>query len=160
MEIKLGLMALGLFLAIIGAALYEFWKIFVANKDALQDEAVRFQKGFSGNSAQKNDFQLEAKYENHDVYHILTNYPTTIIGEICLATFNVGNGKRKLFTVACALFGAIVMFEHYKTFIDAFQRGKNARFYGNWKFEYLLKENTVELKKYIFKQKNTLSFII
>lgn len=53
MEIKLGLIALGLFLAIIGAALYEFWKIFVANKDALQDEAVRFQKGFSGNSAEK-----------------------------------------------------------------------------------------------------------
>ncbi len=142
-------------------------KFFKRNKKAWKTtilELLKFEDHTLGKDLalfiQKNNFQLEAKYENHDVYHVLTNYPTTIIGEICLATFNVGNGKKKLFTVASALIGAIIMFEHFKIFKAAYQRGKNAKFYGNWKFEYLLKENTEELKKYIFKQENTLSFII
>jgi len=53
MEAKLGLITLGLFLLIVGAIIREFWKIFVANKYTLRDEAERFKKDFIGNSAEK-----------------------------------------------------------------------------------------------------------
>lgn len=42
----------------------------------------------------KNNFKLESKLEKHDIYHILTYYPTTVIGKICLSSFNI---EKKLY---------------------------------------------------------------
>lgn len=107
-----------------------------------------------------NNFQLEPKFEKHDIYHIITDYPTTVIGEVCLSLFNVANGKRSVYTIGVAFVGALLLLEEYKAFIAAYQKGKNARSYANWQFEHLLNENTKELKHYIFKRENNLALYI
>lgn len=105
-------------------------------------------------------FELEPKFEKHDIYHILTDYPTTVTGEISLSVFNVANGKRSIYTIGVALIGVFVMIDNLETFKQAYQRGKNARSYAKWKFEHLLNENTQELKKHIFKQESDLEVMI
>ena len=101
-----------------------------------------------------NDFKLEPKLEKHDIYHILSDYPTTVIGEICLSSFNIGTGKRSLYTMIVAIIGAVIMLDKYKLFLTAYKRGKKAKSYTKWNFEYLLKEETDCLKKLLFNQKN------
>ena len=128
------------------------------------EKLLQFPKGSLGKDLglflRVQGFELEPKFEKHDIYHIITDYPTTVIGEICLGVFNVANGKRSIYTVGVALLGVLIMLEEYETFAQAYQRGKNARSYANWKFEHLLNENTEELKKHIFKQKNDLETMI
>lgn len=125
---------------------------------------LQFPKGSLGKDLglflNEQGFELEPKFEKHDIYHILTDYPTTVIGEICLGVFNVANGKRSIYTVGVALFGVFIMIDEFEVFKQAYQRGKNARSYANWKFEHLLNENTEELKKHIFRQKNDLEIMI
>lgn len=99
-----------------------------------------------------NNFVLEPKFEKHDIYHILTDYPTTVVGEICLSIFNVANGKKSIYTSGVAFIGALLLLEEYKTFKTAYNKGKNARSYVNWKFEHLLNEQTDCLKALLFKQ--------
>ena len=91
---------------------------------------------------------------------MLTGYPLSVIGEVCVSVFNLANGKRKLYTTVAVLFGVFIMFEEYETFLKAYHRGKNARSYAQWKFEYLLNENTEELRKYIFREENDLEIFI
>jgi len=96
------------------------------------------------------NFKLEPKYERHDVYHVLTGYAPSVQGEICLAMFNVGNGKRSLYTGGVALIGAVLLLEQYSEFRKAFLRGKQAERYIDWDFENLLNEKTVDLKRKLF----------
>lgn len=105
-------------------------------------------------------FELEPKFEKHDIYHILTDYPTTVIGEVSLSVFNVANGKRSLYTLGVAWIGVLIMIDEFEIFRQAYQRGKNARSYAKWKFEHLLNENTEELKKYIFRAENDFELLI
>lgn len=98
------------------------------------------------------NFNLEPKFEKHDIYHFLTDYPTTVVGEICLSTFNVGNGKRSIYTVGVAMVGVLIMIDNYSVFKKAYFRGKNARSYVKWDFQHLLNEQTINLKALLFKQ--------
>ena len=102
-----------------------------------------------------NQFELEAKFEKHDIYHVLTDYTTTVVGEICLSIFLIANGKRSIYTRGVAFVGSIAMIEHFKLFKAAYLRGKYAHSIAKWQFEHLLKENTNDLKKQIFKQKHS-----
>ena len=102
----------------------------------------------------KNNFKLEAKLEKHDIYHVLTGYPTTVLGEISLSSFNIGTGKRSLYTFLVAIVGAFIMLENMKIFIKAFKKGKSAKNYTKWQFEYLLKEKTQDLQKLLFNNIN------
>jgi len=102
----------------------------------------------------KNNFKLEPKLEKHDIYHVLTNYPTTALGEIQLSAFNIGSGKRSLYTVGVAFVGTIIMVDNLTAIRSAFKKGKKAINYTNWDFEFLLKENTEDLKKLLFNKTN------
>lgn len=108
----------------------------------------------------KNRFNLEPKLEKHDIYHIISGYSTTIIGEIELSWFNIGVGKRSLYTLGVAGLGALLLIEYFACFRQAYQRGKTARNYSRWNFENLLNENTEELKKHIFYKENHLEIYI
>mgnify|MGYP000318388370 CR=1 FL=1 len=108
----------------------------------------------------KNSSKIEPKFEKHDIYHVLTAYPTSVIGEICLSLFNVGSGKKSIYTGGVAILGALLLIEEHKTFLEAYRKGKRSRNYTAWKFEHLLNENTEELRKYIFKEDNELEVFI
>ncbi|MGB0884923.1 MAG: Coq4 family protein [Chitinophagales bacterium] len=136
---------------------YEPWTLTVNNLLAFEENTLGKDLGLFLN---KHNFNLEPKFEKHDIHHLLTGYEPNVIGEVCVSVFNLANGKRKLYTSVAAFFGVLIMFEEYKTFIEAYKRGKNARSYAKWKFEHLLNENTQELKKYIFKQENNLEVMI
>lgn len=146
----------------------ELYRIFIKRNVkpwsfSLQD-LNKFRKGSLGKELatflQKHHFDLEPKFEKHDIYHILTDYPTNVIGEISLSVFNVGNGKRSIYTIGVALIGVFIMLEEYQVFIKAYKRGKAARSFAKWKFEFLLNENTQELKKHIFREDNNLELMI
>lgn len=134
-------------------------QVFKRNKKAWNtsiNELSKFENGTLGkdlaNFLNKNNFALEPKLEKHEIYHILTGYPTTVVGEICLSLFNVANGKRSIYTGGVAFLGAFLLLEEYQTFKTAYQKGKKARAYVKWEFEHLLNENTNNLKALLFKQ--------
>ena len=102
-----------------------------------------------------NGFNLEPKLETHDIYNVLTNYPTTALGEILLSTFNIGTGKKSIYTFGVALIGSIIMLEKLPKIISAFQKGQKSTNYTKWNFEYLLNEDTESLKALLFKKYKT-----
>jgi len=108
----------------------------------------------------ENNFKLEEKFESHDIYHVLTQYPTTVKGEICLSFFNIGTGKKSIYTVGVAFIGLFIMLENYKLFIKAYKRGKTAKNYTKWNFEFLLNEKTENLRKLLFNKINNENIII
>lgn len=102
----------------------------------------------------ENNFQVEPKFETHDIYHILSSYPTTVLGEICLSAFNVGSGKKSLYTYAVTLVGSIILIDKLSSILKAYKRGKSAKNYSLWSFEFLLNEKTEDLKALLFNNKN------
>lgn len=100
----------------------------------------------------KNNFELEKKLENHDVLHVILGFELSVQDEICMQYFCLSSGKRSLYCLFTILLGTLVLPEYYTQYHDAYNRGKLAVNFHNWKFEYLLHENRNELRSLIFKQ--------
>ena len=74
----------------------------------------------------KHNFEPQPRCENHDVFHVLTDYETDTAQEIALQFFLYGNGKRSPF-LALALFAGYLLFpDHYTTFKIAQERGRQS----------------------------------
>lgn len=96
--------------------------------------------------------ELMPKFESHDVMHVLFNYKTTVLGELKMQFFLLGNGKRSLYCLASALLGICFVPEHLNKYWKEFKLGKNCRKITKWNFEFLLNEPTELLRKLIFKK--------
>lgn len=95
-------------------------------------------------------FDLIPKLENHDAYHVITDYPTTVIGEVQLQWFFIGNGKRSLYMFGCALLGVILYPEQYKIFHKAYQRGEKSNPLHALDIEQMLHAPLAQVKDFIF----------
>lgn len=127
-------------------------------------DLLRFPYGTLGRSLGEfllqNDFEVEPKLESHDVSHVLLNYSTDVVSEICLQYFYLGSGKKSLYSFGTVLLGGLMMPEYFNYFLIAFKRGRTALNFSKWNFEHLLKEKTDNLRKLIFKkQSNNKLFI-
>ncbi len=109
-----------------------------------------------GEFYKKHGFRMIPKMENHDVYHLVTDYGTSMKEEIAMQYLLFGNGKRSAYLLGVMLLGSLVFPEYFKTYIRAYQKGKNMKPFHNWDFEGLLWQNFEHLRDCI-QQKNIIT---
>ena len=90
--------------------------------------------------------ELLPGYENHDVCHVLLEYPTTAAAEATLQWHLLGNGKRSPFCWLAALSGGLFFPEHWSDFYRAFRKGRQQVRFFDWLFADLLDEPISELR--------------
>ena len=73
-----------------------------------------------------NDFELEAKLENHDVFHVLTATGVSVPEEISMQFYLLGNGKRSLYLFLVITTGLILYPEYWSKFLNSYKKGKRA----------------------------------
>lgn len=100
-----------------------------------------------GNFILKNNFQMQSKLEDHDVFHVLTNIGTTVSEEIAMQHFLLGNGKKSLYLVLVILSGTAFYPTHYKHFYECYQKGKKAHRLYDLEFQKLLSQPISVLKQ-------------
>ncbi len=105
-----------------------------------------------GQFLKRHQIELMPKAESHDVYHVLTGYTTTMLGEIKMQCFLVGNGKRTFYSVICMLVGVAGYPEYWGEFYQDFLRGRTCLPIHKWQFEHLLKEAFEPMQQLIFKE--------
>ncbi len=99
-------------------------------------------------------FRMIPKMENHDVYHLITDFGTNIQDEIAMQYLLFGNGKRSAYLLGVLALGTMVFPEYFKTYLKAFRKGQNMKAFHHWDFEGLLWQNFDHLKDFI-RQKET-----
>lgn len=99
-----------------------------------------------------NNFTLLPKLEDHDVLHVLLDYKTTLVGEIKMQFFLLGNRKRSVYALFTALVGLCLVPEKLKAFIKEFALGRRCRAVHQWNFEHLLAEPLAMLQQQVFGQ--------
>lgn len=94
--------------------------------------------------------------DTHDIWHILTGYPTTVDGEMCITMFSFAQ-TRALSWLAISL--SILFFvdkpmrlrkptlQRFRMVYEAYQRGKNAKFLLAEDYDKLLSENLHDARK-------------
>ena len=101
---------------------------------------------------QNNPSSLIRDFEDHDVFHVLFDFPTHMLGEVQLQFFLLGMGKRSLPTCFTIIVGAGLFPEWWSHMKEAFQKGKTATNCTHWPFEHLLEEPLESIRYQIFKQ--------
>ena len=79
----------------------------------------------------KYNFEIQPKLEDHDIIHVLTNTGITVVEEIGMQYYLLGNGKRSLYLWMVILSGTLFYPTRFSYFKQQYQRGKQAHeFYG------------------------------
>jgi ubiquinone biosynthesis protein Coq4 len=98
---------------------------------------------------EKKQLVLLPYYARHDMKHILLEYDTTDEGEGSLQCFMLGNRHVSFPVIATVLYCFMTMPEHWKKFMVAFKKGRQATPIADWNWFSILKETTCELKQKI-----------
>lgn len=115
---------------------------------------------------QANDKWIEAKHpyswmakryrDTHDIWHILTGYPTTVDGEMCITMFSFAQTRALswlaisltiLFNVGGPLGLRNLTLAHLKMLYEAYRNGKKAKFLLAENYDKLLSENLHDARK-------------
>lgn len=93
------------------------------------------------NFLEKNQFDLIPYVENHDVFHVITQIPADVRGEVGMQCLLFGNGKKSVFLFLSMIAGLILTPEHYKYYINCYKKGQTMNRFYDWDYEYLLNED-------------------
>ncbi len=122
-----------------------------------EEQLLNFQEDSLGRTLgefyHKHGFRMIPQMENHDVYHLVTNYSTKIQDEIAMQYLLFGNGKKSAYLLGVLVLGTIVFPEYYTIYMQAYRKGKNMRSFHAWDFEALLWQNFEHLKDFIAQKK-------
>lgn len=95
----------------------------------------------------QNDIDLEPKMENHDLFHVVLGYNTTLPEEAALHFFLIGNGKGSRYPFIAAFVGFIFFPEFYDLYIDAYHRGRHTKPFVHWNVKDFLSADLVQLQQ-------------
>lgn len=112
--------------------------------DQLQDLPKNSVGYHLGQFLYQHGFQLLPKFENHDLFHVLLNYQTTVVDEVRMQCCLAASGRNTFSTWITIIIGYLFYPESWSVFKAAYQRGKPLRNFSYWDFEALL---TVPLKE-------------
>ncbi|UTW61472.1 hypothetical protein KFE98_15855 [bacterium SCSIO 12741] len=73
-----------------------------------------------------NRLKLMDKFEDHDVYHVLLQYSTSVVDEARMQFFLLGNGKRSLFALGTGFIASCFFPERWGAFYEAYKRGQHS----------------------------------
>lgn len=111
-----------------------------------------------GDFYQKHGFRMIPKMENHDVYHLITDFSTNIQDEIAMQYLLFGNGKKTAYLLGTMLLGTLVFPEYYKMYYKAYHKGKAMKTFHHLNFEELLWQNFYHLKDFLKQKETPVSF--
>lgn len=86
----------------------------------------------------KSHFAIQPQLEEHDVYHVLTNTGITVLDEIDMQFYLLGNGKRTPFVFIVIITGIVFHPNHLKRFITSYKKGKQAHQFYDLDFSKML----------------------
>lgn len=111
----------------------------------------RFKEGSLGKSLSKflidSEIDLQDKMENHDVFHVILEYDTSLPEEAALHFFLIGNGKKSRYAKIAALVGFAIFPEYWELYRNAYQRGKQTINFTDWGFHDLLFVDLVQFRE-------------
>jgi len=126
---------------------HEAWGI--SKNDLLQYPETSLGKHL-GNFLDNNGFELIAKVERHDAYHVLTGYGIEAQDEIALQYLCFGNGKRSSYLFAVLIIGTILLPDYLNYYYKSYCIGKNANAFHHFDFKKLLNVSLTDLRFTIF----------
>ena len=87
---------------------------------------------------QQHNIKSMPKFENHDVYHILTGIGLKMHDEIALQYLLIGNGKVSLYLLGTIFLGTAILPEHHAYYRAAFLKGRRMPSFHHLNFKPLL----------------------
>ncbi len=119
-----------------------------------KEELKKFPSGSLGNDLywflEKRNLPLLKHYARHDLKHLLLNYDTTDEGEAMLQCFMLGNGRVSFPVLATVMYSLLTMPEYWKRMRSAFLQGRLSISIHKWKWNEVVKEQTIQLRTKIF----------
>lgn len=86
----------------------------------------------------KYNFDMQPKLEDHDIIHVLTNTGVSVIEEISMQYFLLGNGKKSAYLFMVICIGTLFYPTKIKHFIHNYKRGKKAHQFHDLDFYKML----------------------
>ena len=104
------------------------WNVNVNQLLQLQSDSLGFHLGCF---LLKYNFEIQPKLEDHDIIHVLTNTGISVVEEIGMQYYLLGNGKRSWYLGMVIIPGTLFYATPFSYFKQQYQRGKQAHeFYG------------------------------
>ena len=104
------------------------WDVKVNQLIQLPNDSLGF---YLGCFLLKYNFEIQPKLEDHDIIHVLTNTGISVVEEIGMQYYLLGNGKRSLYLWMVILSGTLFYPTRFSYFKQQYKRGKAAHeFYG------------------------------
>lgn len=86
----------------------------------------------------KYNFEMQPKLEDHDIVHVLTNTGVTVVEEIGMQYYLMGNGKKSAYLYMVVFIGTLFYPARFNTFLDHYKRGRQAHHFYDLDFEKML----------------------
>lgn len=99
---------------------------------------------------ESNKFELQAKLESHDVFHVKTKTGVTVPEEISMQFLLISNGKKSVYGFTTAILGFIIIPEGIQLYKKAFKLGKKLQPFHAINFEHNLQKPLIKIQNKIF----------
>lgn len=97
-------------------------------------------------------FQVIAKVERHDAYHVLLNFNTQAQDEVALQYLCFANGKRSKYLFGVILIGTLVLPEYLGYYLACYRLGKRLNTFYHFDYKLLLEQSLSDLQTAICTQ--------
>jgi ubiquinone biosynthesis protein Coq4 len=111
------------------------WDIDIPKLIVMPQESLGFQLGCF---LLKYNFEIQPKLEDHDIIHVLTNTGISVVDEIGMQYYLLGNGKKSSYMLAVIIIGTLFYLSKVKYFKNQYQRGRQAHQFYNLDFQKML----------------------
>lgn len=112
------------------------WDVTIAHLIQLPQDSLGFHLGCF---LLKYNFEIQPKLEDHDVIHVLTNTGISVVEEIGMQYYLLGNGKKSLYLVMVIISGTLFYPTRLNYFKQQYSRGKNAHSFYDLDYSKMLK---------------------
>lgn len=119
------------------------WEIEIKNLIQFKEETLGFHLGCF---LMKYNFQMQPKLEDHDIIHVLTNTGISVIEEIGMQYYLLGNGKKSAYQFMVIILGTIFYPTQFKTFYNFYTRGKLSHQFYDLDFLKMLNQPIAKIK--------------
>lgn len=100
-----------------------------------------------GSFLHRNNFEMQEKLEDHDVFHVLTNIGVSVEEEIGMQFYLLGNGKRSLYLFMVVATGMLFYATKINAFRAYYRRGKNALHFHDLEFLRMLDQPLAKIQQ-------------
>jgi hypothetical protein len=101
-----------------------------------------------------NKLRLVPHFESHDLKHVLLGFKMTVVDELRLQAFMIGNGNRTVASFVIFAF-AVLLPDQWPSFLREFHRGRKALPISSWTIEEYAHQSTSAVQFQIFEKQIT-----